>query len=90
MLAKRHVMGCAQTGSGKTAAFLFPILIYLGQNPKGRHPTGLLLAPTRELAQQIFEEAKKVCVNDVCGARWAGSERGYHGWAPEVVNTMGK
>ena len=59
VLAKRHVMGCAQTGSGKTAAFLFPILMDLASGGGRPTPTGLLLAPTRELVQQIFEEAKK-------------------------------
>lgn len=52
------ILGCAQTGTGKTAAFALPILDYLGQeNFKGRpnHPIVLVLAPTRELAIQIGE-----------------------------------
>ncbi|KAJ3089779.1 DEAD-box ATP-dependent RNA helicase, partial [Physocladia obscura] len=68
----RDLMACAQTGSGKTAAFLLPIL---SQNfkdgppaasnnaPYGRgrtvQPISLILAPTRELALQIYEEARK-------------------------------
>jgi ATP-dependent RNA helicase DDX3X len=65
-------MACAQTGSGKTAGFLFPILNALfGQGPMsappsdygyGRrkaYPTALILAPTRELVSQIHEEARK-------------------------------
>ncbi|XP_055695064.1 ATP-dependent RNA helicase bel isoform X2 [Lutzomyia longipalpis] len=73
ILAGRDLMACAQTGSGKTAAFLVPILnqMYergLGTPPSSgnrsyyrrkHYPLGLVLAPTRELATQIFEEAKK-------------------------------
>ncbi|KAI9255679.1 P-loop containing nucleoside triphosphate hydrolase protein [Phascolomyces articulosus] len=67
----RDLMACAQTGSGKTAGFLFPILSNLyfkgpKPTPKGRpgdyrkqYPEVLILAPTRELALQIYQEAKK-------------------------------
>lgn len=68
----RDLMACAQTGSGKTAAFLIPILnsMYLMGGPPplpanyrpGRStqcPTAMILAPTRELAIQIYEEALK-------------------------------
>ena len=48
----RDVLGCAQTGTGKTAAFLIPIIERLSGAPKAR-PRGLILAPTRELAFQI-------------------------------------
>jgi ATP-dependent RNA helicase DDX23/PRP28 len=52
-------------GSGKTAAFVIPMLTYISQLPplseENRHlgPLALILAPTRELAQQIETEAKK-------------------------------
>lgn len=46
------VLGCAQTGTGKTAAFVIPMIERLANTPKG-HPRGLILAPTRELAFQI-------------------------------------
>lgn len=93
ILSRRDVMACAQTGSGKTAAFLVPILDQMYQrgpppppaNPRGvcilliyvvsifsfkscvqsyasrrkNYPNALILAPTRELATQIFEEARK-------------------------------
>ena len=57
-LAGKDVLGCAQTGTGKTAAFALPILNRLGrQNRKAvsRRPLALVLAPTRELAIQIGE-----------------------------------
>jgi ATP-dependent RNA helicase RhlE len=55
ILAGRDVLGCAQTGTGKTAAFALPILDRLGAEPVGKHrqPRALVIAPTRELAQQI-------------------------------------
>lgn len=51
-LAGRDVLGCAQTGTGKTAAFVIPLIERLTAKPKG-YPRGLILAPTRELAIQI-------------------------------------
>ncbi|CAK1548495.1 unnamed protein product [Leptosia nina] len=71
VLGRRDVMACAQTGSGKTAAFLVPILnqIYeagpvknmgsLRRVGRKQYPLGLVLAPTRELATQIYDEARK-------------------------------
>lgn len=53
-LAGRDVLGCAMTGSGKTAAFLLPILERLLGQPRGTTRV-LVLAPTRELATQIVE-----------------------------------
>jgi ATP-dependent RNA helicase RhlE len=56
-LQGRDIIGCAPTGTGKTAAFMLPILDRLersGQSTRGfRHPRALILTPTRELAQQI-------------------------------------
>jgi ATP-dependent RNA helicase DDX3X len=67
--ANRDLMACAQTGSGKTAGFLFPIIITMlrngGTEPPGgvrgrrTYPECLVLAPTRELASQIQDEAQK-------------------------------
>ncbi len=51
-LEGRDVLGCAQTGTGKTAAFVIPMIERLAAGPKGK-PRGLILAPTRELAFQI-------------------------------------
>ena len=54
-LAGRDVLACAQTGSGKTAAFLLPILHRLVAKPRGT-TRALILTPTRELAAQILED----------------------------------
>ena len=51
------VLACAQTGTGKTAGFLLPILQHLTQRKAG-HPRALVLTPTRELAAQIGESAR--------------------------------
>lgn len=66
-------MACAQTGSGKTVGFLFPILMQmLRDGPptlpadarrsynRKVYPVSLILAPTRELSIQIYDEARKV------------------------------
>ncbi len=57
-IAGQDILGCAQTGTGKTAAFALPILDYLGhEQPRAaaNRPAALVLAPTRELAIQISE-----------------------------------
>src|SRR3982751_5016326 len=54
VLAGRDVLACAMTGSGKTAAFLLPILNHLIGKPRGT-TRALVLSPTRELAAQIHE-----------------------------------
>ena len=56
--AGRDVLACAMTGSGKTAAFLLPILQRLLGRPAGV-TRALVLAPTRELADQVAENVKK-------------------------------
>jgi superfamily II DNA/RNA helicase len=56
VLAGRDVLGCAQTGTGKTAAFALPIIQRLLATPRAGRPIRvLILAPTRELAAQIGE-----------------------------------
>ncbi|KAF3088998.1 DEAD-box ATP-dependent RNA helicase [Orbilia oligospora] len=75
VMGGRDLMACAQTGSGKTGGFLFPILsqsFATGPSPtppsaqgggfqrsRKAYPTALILAPTRELVSQIFDEARK-------------------------------
>ena len=54
ILQKRDVMGLAQTGTGKTAAFVLPILQRFMDGPR-KHIRALIIAPTRELAEQIHE-----------------------------------
>ena len=61
LLAGRDLIGCAQTGTGKTAAFALPILNRLAANPRRleqRRTRVLILTPTRELAIQIFDSFK--------------------------------
>jgi ATP-dependent RNA helicase DeaD len=57
LLAGRDVLGQAQTGTGKTAAFALPILARI--DPTKHHPQALVLAPTRELAIQVAEAFQK-------------------------------
>lgn len=57
VLAGRDVMGLAQTGTGKTAAFMLPILNRLVQAGERRQVKALIIAPTRELAEQIHQTA---------------------------------
>lgn len=66
-LQNRDLIGVAVTGSGKTAAFLLPLLVYIAELPRldeddmrrNNGPYAIILAPTRELAQQIEIEARK-------------------------------
>ncbi|MBS0168681.1 MAG: DEAD/DEAH box helicase [Nitrospira sp.] len=58
-LAGRDVIGCAQTGTGKTAAFVIPMIERLSTLPKGQ-PKALILAPTRELALQTLTTIEKL------------------------------
>ena len=55
VLEGRDVLGLAQTGTGKTAAFMLPILHHLSQQKARRGVHALIIAPTRELAEQIRE-----------------------------------
>ncbi len=61
-LAGRDLLACAMTGSGKTAAFLLPILHRLMERPR-RTTRALVLTPTRELAAQILEEFNAFAVH---------------------------
>ncbi|KAH9413324.1 DEAD (Asp-Glu-Ala-Asp) box polypeptide 23 [Dermatophagoides pteronyssinus] len=65
-LQNRDIIGVAETGSGKTLAFLIPLLVWITSLPKitrqeeiDQGPYAIILAPTRELAQQIEEETMK-------------------------------
>ena len=61
-LAGRDVLACAMTGSGKTAAFLLPILHRLIDRPRGA-TRALVLTPTRELAAQILEDLNDLAIH---------------------------
>ena len=59
VLDGQDLIACAQTGTGKTAAFLLPILQRLADGKPARHPRALVVTPTRELAAQIGEAASQ-------------------------------
>ena len=60
VLMGRDVLGCAQTGTGKTASFTLPMMdILSGSRAKARMPRSLILEPTRELALQVAEQFVK-------------------------------
>lgn len=79
LMSGRDVIGVARTGSGKTLAFLLPVLRHIALQPRagpGEGPAALIIAPTRELAIQIYGEAKKfskaVQVKSVCAYGGSG------------------
>ena len=62
ILSGKDVIAVAETGSGKTFAFVWPMLTHIMDQrelEKGEGPIGLVLAPTRELAHQLFQEVKR-------------------------------
>ncbi|XP_029432922.1 probable ATP-dependent RNA helicase DDX4 isoform X2 [Rhinatrema bivittatum] len=86
ILAGRDLMACAQTGSGKTAAFLLPILAHMmregiaaSKYNSQQEPEAIIIAPTRELINQIFLEARKfaygTCVRPV--VVYGGTQTGH-------------
>ncbi len=101
VLAKKDVLGCAQTGTGKTAAFALPILQNLAKEPRKsdapRVIRALILTPTRELALQIYENfvtyGKKVPVNACVifgGVNQQGQIEALHRGADVVVACPGR
>ncbi|EDV51331.1 ATP-dependent RNA helicase DDX42 [Drosophila erecta] len=99
-LSGRDIIGIAKTGSGKTAAFIWPMLMHVmdqRQLKPGDGPIGLILAPTRELSLQIYNEAKKFGkvynLNVVCcyggGSKWEQSKALEQG-AEIIVATPGR
>ncbi|KAM4707171.1 putative ATP-dependent RNA helicase DDX4 [Discoglossus pictus] len=86
ILAGRDLMACAQTGSGKTAAFLLPILAQMmSEGVTASHfkelqePEAIVIAPTRELINQIYLEARKfsfgTCIRPV--VIYGGTQTGH-------------
>lgn len=86
IMGKRDLMACAQTGSGKTAAFLLPILHKLLEDGVDSNagacpqkPQAVIVAPTRELAIQIKDEARKFSSSSVlkCVVAYGGTSTGF-------------
>ena len=61
LIEGRDILGCAQTGTGKTAAFALPILDALAKDPRTdpRRIRALMMCPTRELAAQIHDNIEQ-------------------------------
>ncbi|XP_075978370.1 ATP-dependent RNA helicase DDX42 [Anticarsia gemmatalis] len=100
-LSGRDLIGIARTGSGKTAAFLWPLLVHIMDQKElapNDGPIGLILAPTRELAQQIYMEAKRFGkvynIRCVCcyggGSKWEQVKALEGGGAEIIVGTPGR
>ena len=102
-LQSRDLIGVAVTGSGKTAAFLLPLLVYISELPalneltKNDGPYAVILAPTRELAQQIEIEARKfatplgfTCVSIVGGHSLEEQSYNLRNGAEIVIATPGR
>jgi len=85
VLGGNDMMGCAQTGSGKTAAFLIPIVNSLiasnadSNSGSKASPQALIVTPTRELANQIYAEARKFCAGSMlkCRVAFGGTSTGF-------------
>jgi ATP-dependent RNA helicase RhlE len=92
----RDVLACATTGSGKTAAFLLPILHHLHDAPRGT-TRALVLTPTRELAAQILEDLNDLAVHTpITGAAVFGGvgmgaqEHAFRSGVDVIVATPGR
>ena len=95
-LAGRDVIGQAQTGTGKTAAFLLPFFNSWQPRP-GSGPQALVLAPTRELATQIADDAAKLSPWPKCkavciygGQRFGGQQRAMENGFDLAIGTPGR
>jgi ATP-dependent RNA helicase RhlE len=98
-LEGRDLLACAQTGSGKTAAFLLPILNGLMHKPRTRPGTtrALVLTPTRELAAQILEDLRDLTVHTpITGASVYGGvgmgpqEHAFRSGVDVIIGTPGR
>ncbi|WP_063565130.1 DEAD/DEAH box helicase [Paenibacillus sp. O199] len=101
VLAGRDLLGCAQTGTGKTAAFSVPIIQLLSEKSNGpkaaRHIRSLILTPTRELAIQISDNIKAYsrftdirCAAIVGGVSQKVQERALNQGADIIIATPGR
>lgn len=99
ILAKRDLIACAQTGTGKTAAYVLPILNNIVASEK-RNLNTLILAPTRELAQQIDQQVEGFSyflgVSSIAiygggdGATWDQQKRAMEGGVDLIIATPGR
>lgn len=96
-LAGRDVLACAMTGSGKTAAFVLPLLQRLGATPNRRATRALVLTPTRELAAQVEEHLRALgrhtrvrSATVIGGVNAKPQERALRGGVDVVVATPGR
>ena len=100
LLDGKDLIGLAQTGTGKTAAFLLPLMTHLGFGAAvraGQPPKALILAPTRELANQISQNVQKLAadlnIRHIAvfgGARYDAQIRGLRRGVDIVVATPGR
>ena len=68
VLSGKDIIGIAKTGSGKTAAFVLPMIVHIMDQPelaKEEGPIGVICAPTRELAYQILQPQAREILTDV-------------------------
>ncbi|KAH6564107.1 hypothetical protein BASA60_010468 [Batrachochytrium salamandrivorans] len=102
-LQNRDIIGVAETGSGKTASFVIPMLKFITEMPplteinSSQGPYALILAPTRELAQQIESETSKfakemgfICVSIVGGHAVEGQAFNLRNGAHIIIATPGR
>jgi ATP-dependent RNA helicase DDX52/ROK1 len=75
LLARRDLIACAPTGSGKTAAFVLPMLVRLGEAHVSGGPRALIIAPSRELAEQVHSVAQKLAAGTGLKCCLLNSER---------------
>jgi ATP-dependent RNA helicase RhlE len=99
ILAKKDLIACAQTGTGKTAAYVLPILNNIVESEK-RHLNTVIIAPTRELAQQIDQQVEGFSyflgVSSIAvygggdGATWDQQKRALEGGVDIIIATPGR
>ncbi|CAD6188235.1 unnamed protein product [Caenorhabditis auriculariae] len=100
-LSGRDVLGIAKTGSGKTAAYLWPAIVHIMHQSdlkEDEGPIALIVVPTRELAIQVYTEAKRFCkvynINVVCayggGSKWEQANELKNEGAELVICTPGR
>jgi ATP-dependent RNA helicase DDX5/DBP2 len=80
------MVGIAQTGSGKTLAYILPALVHISHQPPRKHgngPIALVMAPTRELAQQILKVTEDFAPRLRSVAVFGGSSKG-----PQVLKLI--